>query len=240
LEVQRAVVTWFAALMTLAGLVLAGFAVYVAWRRGAAAGVSLAVLLVAVSWWGLAYAVELSVTDLGTKTRWGDLKYVGISALPPAWLVFVLQYTGRGHQVTRRLVAALTVEPAVLLGLLGLPATHDLVRFYPDTAAGQALPVVGTGPVFWVHLVYANAVLLLATGIFVATMVRLSSTYRRMALVLVTAALLPWVVNLLHNFEVGRFARLDLTPFAFTLTGAVLVWGLFRERLVNLSPLSAG
>ena len=71
-------------------------------------------------------------------------------------------------------------------------------------------------------------------------MVRLSRTYRRMALLLVAAALLPWAANLLHNFEVGWFARIDLTPFAFTVTGGVLVWGLFRERLVRLAPLARG
>lgn len=229
---------WFAALMTSAGVLLAALAGYVAWRRRTASGVSLAVILLAVAWWGLAYAVELSATAIPTKSLWGDLKYVGVCALPPAWLVFVLQYTGRASRVTRRVVAALAVEPALVLAVLFHPATHDLVRFYPEDAAGVELPVVGTGPVFWVHLAYANVMLLVATTIFVVTMVRLSRTYRQLAVVMVAAALLPWAVNLLHNFEVGRFARLDLTPFAFTVTGGVLVWGLFRERLVRLSPLA--
>ena len=123
---------------------------------------------------------------------------------------------------------------------LFLPATHDLVHFYPADAAGEDLPVVGTGPLFWVHLAYSNLMILAATWLFVVSMVRLSGTYRRMALVLVSAALLPWVVNLLHNFEVGWFAIIDLTPFAFILTGAVLVWGLFRERLIRLTPLARG
>ena len=100
--------------------------------------------------------------------------------------------------------------------------------------------MVGTGPLFWVHLVYSNLMVLVATVLFVASMVRLSGTYRRMALVLVAAALLPWVFNLLHNFEVGWFATIDLTPFAFIVTGAVLVWGLYRERLVRLLPLARG
>ncbi len=59
-----------------------------------------------------------------------------------------------------------------------------------------------------------------------------------MAAVLVAAALLPWVANFLHNFEVGWFARVDLTPFAFIVTGGVLVWGVFREHLVRISPLA--
>jgi PAS domain S-box-containing protein len=232
------VLPWFAALMTAAGVILAGLAGYVARRRGTPAGVSLAVILVSVAWWGLAYAVELSATEIATKSRWGDLKYVGVCVLAPAWLVFVLQYTGRGRLVTRRVLAALAVEPVVILAVLFNPGTHDLIRFYPPDAAEVELPIVGTGPVFWVHLVYANVMILVATTVFVVTMVRLSRTYRQVALVMVAAALLPWVANLMHNFEVGWFARLDLTPFAFIITGGVLVWGLFRERLVMLSPLA--
>ena len=229
---------WFALLMTVAGLLLAGLAGYVAWRRGTPAGVSLCVLLVSVAWWGLAYATELSVTDLATKARWGDLKFIGVSTLAPAWLVFVLQYTGRARLVTRRLLLLLAVEPVAVMLMLADPATHDLVHYYPPTAAGDPLPVIGTGPAFWLHLVYANLMILVATAVFVATMVRLARTYRRMALLLLAAALLPWVANFLYNLEVGPFAELDLTPFAFVVTGAALVWGLFRQRLVNLSPLA--
>ena len=224
--------------MVVSGLVLAGLAGYVAARRGAPAGFSLAVLLCSVAWWGLAYALELSADQAATAERWGDLKYVGVVTLAPAWLVYVLQYTGRGRWVTGGAIALLAVEPLVVLGILFNEATHDLVRFYPPGSATQALPVVGTGPVFWVHFVYANVLLIGATLMFVVTMVRLSRTYRLMALVLVGAALLPWIANLLHNFEVGWFTRVDLTPFAFIVTGGVLVWGLFQERLVRISPLA--
>ena len=230
--------TLFATLMATAGAVLAGLAAYVAWRRESRMGWSLAVLLLSVAWWGLAYAVELSVEDVATRSRWGDLKYVGILALAPAWLVFVLQYTGRGSRVTRRLLALLAVEPMVAFTLLAVPATHDLVRSYPAGAATEDLPIVEVGPAFWAILVYNNLLLVGATTLFVVSMVRLARHYRRLALVLLAVALLPWAANLLHNFEVGWFARIDLTPFAFTVTGGVLVWGLFHERLVDLAPLA--
>ncbi len=69
---------WFAALMTAAGLFLAALAAYVGWRRGTRAGLALGVLLLSVAWWGLAYAVELSASDVATKSLWGDLKYFGV------------------------------------------------------------------------------------------------------------------------------------------------------------------
>jgi len=223
-----------------AGVVLAGLAVYVWRRRGSTAGLSLAVLLLAGAWWAGAYAVELSTADLVVRGHWGDLKYVGICLLPPAWLVFVVQYTGRRDWVTRRRLLLLAVEPVAVWILLAVPTTHDLVRFYPVAARGQEIPVVGSGPMFWVVLGYANALILVATVLFVRSLGRLSHVYRVAAGILLGAVLLPWAANLLHNFEVGPFARLDLTPFAFIIGSPVLVWGLFREHLINLSSIAWG
>src|SRR5687767_1415709 len=75
----------FAGLFALAGVVLACLAVYVGrWRGAARAGASLAVLLVAVAWWGLSYALEITYEG-PARSRWGDLKYLGIAAVAPAW-----------------------------------------------------------------------------------------------------------------------------------------------------------
>lgn len=225
-------------LMAVGGLTMAALGAHVAWRRESRIGWSLAALLASVAWWGLAYAVELSVTDIASKSLWGDLKYVGVMTLAPAWLIFVLQYTGRGRLVTRRLLALLAIEPILAMTLLAVPATHDLVRSYPESATSERLPIVEVGPAFWVILVYNNLLLVGASALFVASMVRLARTYRRMAFTLLAAALLPWAANILHNFEVGWFARIDLTPFAFTVTGGLLVWGIYYERLVELAPLA--
>ena len=227
-----------AGLMVAAGVVLAGLALYVARRRGSPAGNSLAVLLLAVAWWGLAYAVELSMEDLDAKSLWGDLKYLGVVAVPPAWFVFVLQYTRRAQRLTRGLLLLLVAEPLVILLLLAVPATHDLIRYYRPADAGEPLPVVQSGPVFWVHLVIAYTLVVVATSIFVLTLVRVSRVYWRLSATLVAAGLLPWTLNALYNLGVGYLARIDLTPFAFVLTGGVLVWGLHRERLVNLTPVA--
>jgi hypothetical protein len=90
------------------------------------------VLLTAAAWWGLFYAVELSTStnDLATRSLWGDVKYVGVCVLPPAWLAFSLQYTGRGHLIGRKVLAVMTAEPLLVLALLAIPATHDLIHYY--------------------------------------------------------------------------------------------------------------
>lgn len=223
-----------------AALVMAAMAVFVRRRGGSASGGTLAVLLLSAAWWAGCYAMELSTTDLDARGRWGDLKYIGVGILPPAFLVFVAQYTGRRSWLTSRRRWLLAIEPVLVWVLLAIPATHDLIRYYARAPVPGEIPLVAAGPLFWVSLIYANVLLLMATVLFLRSMLHLSRTYRVAALVLIGAALLPWAANLLYNLGVGPFARVDLTPLAFTVTGAVLVAGLYRERLIDLSPVGWG
>ena len=73
-------------------------------------------------------------------------------------------------------------------------------------------------------------------GLFVWTLTRVSRRYWRQSLLLIVAVLLPSVANLAHNLNLGPFRLVEPTPFLFVLTGAVLVWGLFRFRLFDLAP----
>jgi len=52
------------------------------------------------------------------------------------------------------------------------------------------------------------------------------------------AILLPIMLNLLFNLRVGPFRQVDLTPFAFVLTTAVLVWGVYQFSLLDLRPVA--
>ena len=87
-------------------------------------------------------------------------------------------------------------------------------------------------------LAYANALVLLATVLFVASLGRLAHAYRLAAWALLVSVLLPWAANLLFNVGPAPFNTVDLTPFAFILGSPVLVWGLYRERLINLQSIA--
>ncbi|HZD75239.1 MAG TPA: histidine kinase N-terminal 7TM domain-containing protein, partial [Actinomycetota bacterium] len=91
---------------------------YVWRRRGDALAVSLLVMLLAALEWSVAYALELSVGDPGARQLWGDLKYLGICLLPPAWLAFVFHYLGRPRWPARLLGALLALEPLGVLVVL--------------------------------------------------------------------------------------------------------------------------
>jgi serine phosphatase RsbU (regulator of sigma subunit)/PAS domain-containing protein len=237
-------VTWQwslpAALMEGAAALLLALSAYVYPRRRSTGGVALLLVLLAVAVWSMAYGLELASVELEGKLAWGDLKYLGIGLLAPAWLAFALSYTGRRRMVSLRTATLLSIEPAVMLALLSIDRTHDLVRYYPPGAAAEELPVVAAGPLFWAHLAYTNVLLLGGTVLWVVSLARISRAYWRQIVVLVAAALVPWVVNLLFNLGVAPFHRIDFTPVAFGLTAVVVVWGVFRQRLLDLVPVAHG
>ena len=199
---------------------------------------SLAVLLVAAAVWCAAYALELLTTGRATREFWGAFEYVGTTVIPPAWLAFVLEYTGRRKQLTPRLLALLAVEPVIVLAVLTVPATHHLVRSFPPGPV-PPIPVVDLGPLYWLHFVYTNA--LIAAG-------------HRAAGRAAASGLVPVPAADPDPARRGHPARCsatrppasgwappgsyDPTPITVSLSGLLLVWGAFRYRLLDLLPVA--
>ncbi len=229
--------TDLAPVVVLLAAAVAAITAAVVWsRRQGGAGTALAAMLVALVVWDVGYGAELLATDPTLRLALGDVKYAGICGMTPAWLAFILCWTGRGDRLTGRVLLALAVEPALLLVVLALPATHDLVRHLPAGAGDPLTAEVAVGPLFWVHAAYTYGLMLPATAVFIASLVRRSRAYWLQAEALAAAAVLPWVANLLFTLGVGWFGRFDLTPVGFTLMALVLVWGLLSQRLLRLTP----
>jgi PAS domain S-box-containing protein len=215
-----------------------GLAGYVWTRhRNVAGALALVAMLLAVGLWTIFYALELASRDIPTARVWSGLKFVGVVALPPALWAFVMQYTGRGPMF-RRVLWFLAIEPAIVLGVLAIPATYDLLHYYPPPGdlhriAGSPIPV--PGPLFWPHAVYTYVLMLGATAALSVSLVRVARPYRRPAYAMIVVSVLPFLANVAYNLGVlGTIP--DPTPFLFTLTAVVLVWGLLRLRLLDLMP----
>ena len=222
----------------IAGAVLVTVAILLVWRRRSTTTiVSLLAVLLGAVLWSVCYALELTTGDLVGREQWGDLKYVGVVLLPTAYLAFVLQCSGHTRW-PRWLGPALAVEPLAVLLLLANQGTHDLIRYYPTDATAATSQAAEAGALFWPHLLYNNALVWAATILLVVTLSRLSGLYRRQSILLVVAILLPIMLNLLFNLRVGPFRQVDLTPFAFVLTTAVLVWGVYQFSLLDLRPVA--
>jgi len=66
-------------------------------RRHALGAAEIAALMGACTLWSLLYAVQMILVDQFWKQLIDNLTFLGILAVPAAWLAFSLRYTGRGQ-----------------------------------------------------------------------------------------------------------------------------------------------
>lgn len=221
-------------------LVAAAVGAYVWRRRKSTSAQAFPLLMAALAWWSLAYGMELASSDPNTLWFWLVAGYVGIASSPVLWLVFTLQYAGRDRGLSRKALAALFVVPLLTVVLVGTNPLHHL--YYRDVAldsnAAFVLHVLTPGPAYWVHVAYSYFCLIAGTLILLLVWMTSSHLYRRQAGIMLASASIPFLVNLCYLVGMRPFGHLDMTPFAFTLTGVIVAFGLFHYRLFDLLPLA--
>jgi hypothetical protein len=144
--------------------VLAVLVALVIWRRRRAPGaVPLAVLMLAVAVWALAYLFSLAGATLEVKLFWANVAFLGIVLLPVSWLAFALIYTGQGAWLTRSRQLLLSLMPLVTLAAVWTNELHGLFRSEVYLVrTGSLLVLEATlGPLFWIHTAYSYLLLLL-------------------------------------------------------------------------------
>lgn len=216
--------------MVLVSFLMAPIALFSLTRLGLATGRALVALVLASSWWGIMYGLELQHHgDQDATTLYGALKYVGVVALAPTWLLFVLMYTGHDSLITKRTHVVLAFEPLVVLTLLAIPDTRWLIREVTPTGT------IVSGPIFWIHMVYSLAMSSIASLIFLHTAIGMSKAYRRHSIVMITSVVVPWVLNIGFNLQIGWLGIIDLTPVGFAISGVLLLFGLLRFTWLRTS-----
>jgi len=227
--------------LAIPALISGSLAAYAFTRRPVVGSRVFAFLMLALCVWSVFYGVELSCLQLQGMLISAVLEYIGIAAVPVLFLILTLVYTGREEWVTQRTIILLFVIPFITIAMV---ATNHLHYFYYSTTSvdtGGPFPMIALtrGPWFWVHSVYSYAALLAATFLLIARMGKPGTMFRKQVIAMLVGLCAPWTVNILY-VAVGLmpFGHLDLTPFAFTVTGVVIAWSMFSHSLFDIVPMA--
>ncbi|MCC5929661.1 MAG: PAS domain-containing protein [Cyclobacteriaceae bacterium] len=201
---------------------------------------SFAWVLFCISIWAIFYALELSSLQYHQVMLWIRLEYIGISFLPAAWIFFSLHFTNSEKSVGNLQQIAIFAFPAITLLMVLTNTWHHL--HYQSTFLDESGPfpllAIEPGPWYHVHTVYFY--FLLALGIILITRRwnHIDIFYRKQRFIIFVAALFPWFANVLYLSGIRPYQHLDLTPFAFIMTGLFIFFGLFRFSLFDVIPLA--
>jgi len=214
---------------------------YYSFRRSEVWAKAFGLMAYSTAHWAICNALQLSSNDEFTFFIWHNVQYVGVGLLVASLLVFALAYTGRERWITRPLLIALAIEPLLLQGFLWTNSLHHLfwVSYEFKIIEGLTIPDNVVGAVFWAHFYYCYALLIPSNILLVIEVVRSFRIYRLQALIILAGILTPMAANVISVFGLSPFtSKLDLTPFAFSLTVVILSLGLYRFRLFRLAPVA--
>jgi PAS domain S-box-containing protein len=173
--------------------------------------------------------------DITWQYFWLRLFRPGVDFGPLFWLLFVLQYTGKGAWITRRRLFLLCVVPAIG-GLLGWTnAWHHLIWSGMRQAEWNGLMglVPERGPLWQPLLFYQQSAMLAGAALVVAAVMRSWEKYREQAFPLLTAVSSPLAAGILFTL---RPSPLDPNSLALAVSGLALSWSIFRHGLLDLVP----
>ena len=232
--------TYYSYLMILGFFISILLDVY-AWRsREKRGAMELAFLASGIGIWSLGYAFELGAIELTTKILWAKVEYLGIVAVPLAWLLLVLRYTRRERFITRRNLCLLGIIPLVTLVFVWTNEAHRLVWASTtlNSEGSFLFLVLDYGPWFWINWVYSYLVLLTGTLLLGSMFSRSPRAHLGQRAALLVTIFTPWLGNFVYVLNFGPLPNLDFTPFGFLLSTIALTFGLLRFQFLDLIPVA--
>lgn len=207
-------------------------------RRERVGSQNLGWTMLALAFWSACNAVELAVPTFEAKLLFANLAYLGIVAVPMFWAIFAIEYSVGDDHLTRRHLVYLGIVPAITLVLLWTSPYHGLMRLNPRLTDLGAFSIVARefGPWFMVHTVYSYLLLLSGSVLLIRVMTQSTYLYKRQAMVLLVASLLPLLGNAIYLTMPRTVIPMDVTPMSFAITGAVIALGLNRYGILDVVP----
>lgn len=227
----------YSALLLIAGMACLTVALVVWQERRTAAGAgALIVLMVALGWWDVTYALFWAGAWQPVPFFWLDITYLGVVVVPTAFLAFVLQLTQLGHWLKPPAILALALEPLFSLALMWTDPWHGL--FFAGKRDLNTTMILDAGPMFWINVGYSYLLILAGCILLGRHFLRSSGLYRRQAAMVLGAAAITWLGSLVFLFGLSPLPNADSTPFGFSLSALAFAFALLRYRLLDVVPIA--
>jgi signal transduction histidine kinase len=196
------------------------------------------IIMTFLSIYSFGYAFELQASSLQQVLFWIKIEYIGISFLPPFFLIMAAQYTGMSHLLKPWLIVPLFL---ISFSTFLMEFTNYGNLFYRELRLNAQVPFVlmdfVKGPWYWVHQAFANLMILFSSILYYMMFQRTTGHPRARALIMLLALDIPWCFYALYLIG-GSPYNIDLCPFSFSVAGILTALGIFRYHLLEYVPLA--
>lgn len=200
-------------------------------------------LLICVIEWTTFYAIAISVPEPHAQIVWTKYYFIGIVFVPYAWLVFSLEYSRMTSLLTRRNLLFLACIPILIIILIWTNDYHHIIwtdNIIRQTDQGLIVDYPSANAWGFTVLHTGYSYLFIAAGSLLLVRQALSgpTALGSQTAMMVIGAIFPLVANLLYNYLLAQYVKLDPTPYAMAGSGLFYAWGLFRLGLFDILPVA--
>ncbi|MEA1958723.1 MAG: histidine kinase N-terminal 7TM domain-containing protein, partial [Chloroflexota bacterium] len=233
------ITTYYAIALSVSAVVSLAIAFWIWSRRSVPGGMYFSLMMLAVSEWAIAATFEAISVETTMKILWSQISYVGITSAPLFFFLFALNYWRPDIRLRLLYQVLIWIIPVVTIIMAATNEIHGLLwnSFTPGPEGTNAL-VYGHGTWFWIHVVYSYSLMLASVALLVRALLSFPYIYRRQSFVVLIAAMLPWVANVVYVAGFSPLPGLDPAPMAFSVTGFVLALGIVKFQLLNIVPVA--
>ncbi|MFN8379168.1 MAG: histidine kinase N-terminal 7TM domain-containing protein [Anaerolineae bacterium] len=221
---------------------LTGMVAIIALRRRQAPGaVAFAGAMGAAAIWSFAQFFESGATTAAGRILWSQIQYIGATTMSVAWFIFAVRYA-RVHFLEGRRVALLFIIPAITLALVWTHPLHGLI--WTDVrvinSGPTPLAVYEHGLWFWVYASYSYILVITGAILLVRESIYAPRFRQYQTFALVAGAVAPLIANAIYLLGLTPIPGLDLTSFAFTISGLLYLPALYNLRILDIAPVARG
>lgn len=214
---------------------------FLAWRRSELPSKRPFILLMGcVALLAVTYLMELTSISLSSKLFWNDLEYISVALLAPLFLLFTVQYVGKGAYLNWKTTALLFAMSAMTLAFLYTNDLHHLFyRSVELVGDGSMMSFAATyGPWFYVHLMFSMALIIASFVILLSTFLRSSRVNRKQIRLVMVGEAFPIVALLVSSLLEFPLNLTTLLVLAFLGSGMLIFLGSFRYEILDVMPLA--
>lgn len=216
------------------------FIAFSAWKRRMAPGARyLSLIALMATLWGILFLFEISFDQTSVKLVFKDLQYIPMCTIPALYALLTLD-TG-ALKLDKKYWWLLAIDPIFtnLMVLLN-PLTHWFRRSISllPISEGQTIIASEYSWVFWAHMIYVEAVVLLGVIAWGRLFFKSPRWNRGLTGTVFLAAILPWAASLITIPKWMEHST-DLLFLSAMLISLILLFaGIFQHRVLEVLPVA--